>query len=45
MTHDGRTCKDGGAVAEESNTSVVEGKDVDLWWEQKQGWDFVLGLR
>lgn len=36
-------CKDGGAAAGGSNTSVAEGKD--LWQEQNQGWDFVLGLR
>lgn len=45
MAHDGRTCQEGGAGAEKSNTSTANGKDVVLWQEQKQGWDFMVGLR
>jgi len=28
-----------------SNTSTAKGKNVVLWQEQKQGWDFAVGLR
>lgn len=46
MTPDGRMCRNGGAGAAGSNTSVAAGKEVDiLWQEQKQVWDFTLGLR
>lgn len=40
-----RVCQESEAGAGGSNTSTAKGKDAVLWQEQKQGWDFTVGLR